>query len=214
MSTRLLLLSMPFLLALPAWSDEANVVEHHYEYEVRDIEALHIDASVGTVRIESAEGDTITVDLVIEAKSATGWIPFLGRDRDVSGMDLTSRVRGRELWLQFDENHVTTDWVVRLPALKALRVDLGVGVIEGELPHMPADIELGVGSVELSATASSVGRIDLDAGVGDTRIRGASGTDARSALVGSESSGRGEGEHRVRIDVGVGDVSLELLRAD
>ncbi|MEX1196904.1 MAG: hypothetical protein WEB57_03445 [Pseudohongiellaceae bacterium] len=57
-------------------------------------------------------------------------------------------------------------------------------------------------------------RVDLDAGVGDTRLRGASGTDARSALVGSESSGWGEGEHRVRIEVGVGDVSLYLRDVD
>lgn len=214
MTARLLLLSLLSVLPFPAWSDDADIVERHYEYDVSDIDELHIDASVGSVRMEPAIGNTVIVDLVIEAESATSWIPFLGRDRDVSGMELTHQVRGRELWLRFDENHVTTDWVVRLPVLKALRVDLGVGLIEGELPDMPADIDLGVGSVELSAAGTSVGRIDLDAGVGDTRIRGASGTEARSALVGSESSGWGEGDHRIRIEVGVGDVSLHVRGVD
>lgn len=204
------LLSLLFLLSVPALADASGKVERHYEFDVSDIRELHIEASVGSVRIEPAAGDTVTVDLVIEAESATSWIPFLGRDRDVSGMELEHRVRGRELWLHFDENHVTTDWVVRLPALEALRVDLGVGVIEGELPDMPADLDLGVGSVEVAAAAASVGRVDLDAGVGDTRIRGASGTDDRSALVGSESSGSGEGDHPIRISVGVGDVSLDI----
>ncbi|MGM0632337.1 MAG: hypothetical protein ACQETO_04095 [Pseudomonadota bacterium] len=210
MNTLRPLLSLLILLSVPALAGASAKEERHYEYDVSDIEALHIDASVGTIRIEPASGSTVTVDLVIEADSTASWIPFLGRDRDVSGMELTHRVRGRELRLHFDENHVTTDWVVRVPVLQTLRVDLGVGNIEGDLPRMPADIELGVGSVELSAAGAAVGRIDLDAGVGDTRIRGASGKDARSALVGSQSSGWGDGEHRIRIDVGVGDVSLSL----
>lgn len=214
MHTRYLLLSLLLVLVAPVSADTVSRVERHYEYDVTDIDELRVDASVGSIRIEPSSAGRISVDLVIKAKNGTSWIPFLGRDRDVSAMELTRRTRERQLWLRFDEDHVTSEWVVRLPALTDLRVDLGVGVIEGELPDMPADIELGVGSVELSVAVASAGEIALDAGVGDTSIRGASGTNSRSALVGSTFSGRGEGHHRIRIDVGVGDVSLELRGGD
>lgn len=202
--------SLLALLTATALADGSSRVERHYEFEVSDIRELQIDARVGSIRLEPTQDDVITVELVIEAESATGWIPFLGRDRDVSAMELEHRVRNNQLLLHFDENHVKTDWVVHLPALEQLRVDLGVGAIEGELPAMPAEVDLGVGSVELTASAAATGQIELDVGVGDTRIRGISGSESRNAIVGSESSAWGDGEHRIRIEVGVGDISLRL----
>jgi len=214
MTVRFILSSLLCLVAVPAIADTVSRVERHYEYDVTAIDELRIDASVGTIRIEPSETGLLTIELTLKAEQRGSWIPFAGRERDVSGMELTERRRGRQLLLGFDENRVSSDWVVRLPALTDLRVDLGVGVVEGELPDMPARIDVGVGSVDLLVSGASTGEIELDAGVGDTRIRGASGTDSRRALVGSASTGYGDGDHRIRIDVGVGDVSLELRNGD
>lgn len=212
MQARFYLILVLFLLASTALADSSESVERHYVYDVSQVDELRIDFRVGKLRIEPATGDSIEVDLRIKVENGGGWWPLtLFRSRpDLSGMELTSRSRGGHLWLSFDEKNVSTDWVLRLPTLADLRIKSGVGVIEGELPPMPADIDLGVGEIELSMPAGTAGLIDLSAGVGETRIRGGRDHESRRAVVSSEASALGEGEHRLRARVGVGEATVDL----
>lgn len=210
MNNRLLLLPLWFLLAAPAMAESPEAVERHYEYDITGVDELRIEFSVGTFRIEPSNGQKIVVDLTIKSEDSWSWLPFRRNTIDLTGMELSERRRGRELALHFDERNVSTEWVIRVPPLAALYIEAGVGTVEGELPAMPVRVDLGVGSVALSASRGSVGPVKLGVGVGDTTIRGAAGNDSRRAMVSSESSASGDGSHRVDIEVGVGDVSLDL----
>lgn len=200
------------LLASTALADPGDSVERHYVYDVSQVDELRIDFRVGKLRIEPATGDSVEVDLRIKAENGGGWwpLPFFRSRPDLSGMELKSRSRGRHLWLSFNEKNVRTDWVLRLPRMADLRIRSGVGVVQGELPSMPADIDLGVGEIELSLPAGTAGLIDLSAGVGETRIRGGRDNESRRAIVSSEASALGDGEHRLRARVGVGEVTVDL----
>jgi len=205
------LLASVTLLALTSTMATAQeqVVRHH-DFDTTQVDRLILDFRVGTIHLESSTSDRIEVELVIRQENSRR---LFRRSPDIQSMDLTHRSNQDTLRLSFDENNVRTDWIIRLPALAYLEIDAGVGTIDGDLPPGAVDINLGVGAVDLVAQRASTGAIDLDARVGDTSLSGLSdnkGGAERRALVSSTSSGHGRGDHRVRIRVGVGDVSLHL----
>lgn len=200
--TTLVLLAMTTALA----TAEEQVVRVH-QFDAAEFDSLHIDYRVGTLTLEESLNNMVEVELTIKDEHGKRWFT---RSPDLQSMDLASRSRGKQLRLVFSENKVITDWVVRVPALQNLNINAGVGVIQGDLPPAAADIDLGVGTIELVARRDSTGAVDLNSGVGETVIRGASSNERRSALVSSESSAHGDGLHMLNAKVGVGEVSVQL----
>ncbi len=211
MNTSIKLLASLTLLALTSAMAAAqeHVVRHH-EFDTTNVDRLILEFRVGTIQLETSTSDRIEVELTIKRENSRG---LFRRNPDIQSMDLSHRSSQNTLRLGFDESNVRSDWVIRLPAMAYLEIDGGVGTVEGNLPAGAVDINLGVGAADLVASLASTGAIDLDARVGDTSLSGLSGNEdntERRALVSSKSSGHGRGDHRVRINVGVGDVSLHL----
>ena len=71
--------------------------------------------------------------------------------------------------------------------------------------------EIGVGTIELQASKSSIGSVDLSAGIGDTGIKGGTDTDNHRAMVSSETTAFGDGAMSIRARAGVGEVRAELM---
>lgn len=192
-------------LAAPVAAQE-NVVRHH-TFDANDIDSLHLEYRVGTLTLESSNSDNIEIELTIKPERGTSWFR---RSPNLEDMDLRSRDRNNRLSIEFDEKNVNTDWVVRLPALQFLEIEIGVGTIKGYLPPAETEIDLGVGSIELVANRSTTGSINLSVGVGDTSILGSTDRESSRAFVSSESSGAGDGNQSITIEAGVGDIILSL----
>jgi hypothetical protein len=202
------ILAVLLLVALATMMAAANdSVERLHSFDASGIERLTVEHGVGSILLVPADGGNIEVELRIEPQQNGGWFR---RTPDVSDMDLESRMRGDRLTLSFKEKNVSSHWVIRLPALRELSMNTGVGEVSGRLPPMAATVHVGVGSVHLEAERATAGAIDLSAGVGDTRITGGAETEQRRAFVSSESSGRGDGENAIWIKVGVGDAAVQL----
>jgi len=182
-------------------------VTHVHRFDAAEFDSLRIDYRVGTLTLEESFSNTVEVELTIKDKEGKRWFT---RSPDLQNMDLSSRNPGQQLRLEFTEKSVTTDWLVRLPALQSININAGVGVIQGVLPAAAANIDLGVGTITLVARRSSTGTVDLNSGVGETVIRGASSNERRSALVSSESSAHGDGTFPLNANVGVGEVFIQL----
>jgi hypothetical protein len=185
---------------------EEQVTRAH-QFDASEFNSLRIDYRVGTLTLEESLNNMVEVELIIKDKEGKRWFT---RSPDLQNMDLNSRNRSEQLRLEFTEKNVTTDWVVRVPALQSLHINAGVGVIQGGLPAAVVDIDLGVGTIELAARRASTGAVDLNSGVGETVIRGISSNERRSALVSSESSAHGDGTYALNANVGVGEVSIQL----
>jgi DUF4097 and DUF4098 domain-containing protein YvlB len=186
--------------------DDEDYVVREYTFELTDIEEIEIHASVGQIDIVPIEGNEIHLVLEIEA-SEHGWFD---RKRDVSDVELESDVRGKRLVLRQTEDDTNTEWTVQMHAVARTSIEMGVGEIDAEFGATELDIDMGVGDVDVSLPESSTGDIDLAAGVGDVTLRGAQDVDDERAFVSQDVHGRGEGDMDARIDVGVGDVRLEL----
>jgi hypothetical protein len=191
-------------LALPALAEDSVVRE--YTFPLTDINEVEFQASVGSMRIVPIEANEIRLVLEIESRDR-GWF---NRARDVSRIELESRVRGDRLVLEQDEDDTETHWTVQMPAVARTTIHMGVGEIKGEFGATELDIDLGVGEVDITAPEASTGDIALSVGVGDASLRGASEVRRDQAFVSQDVDGRGEGTFDMRIDLGVGSIDVDL----
>jgi hypothetical protein len=179
-----------------------------HEYDYNNVDTLSISARVGTVIVEPSTSGKFEVELHISDENNPRWFR---RSPDTSRMDLNSVRRGNELRLNFDHKDVKTDWVVRVPELGRIDIELGVGTVEVLDLAAGINADVGVGTIEIRTPVDSAGVVDLSVGVGDTVINGGNNRNSRRALVSSESSAMGQGNNTVKARVGVGSIEVELL---
>jgi hypothetical protein len=183
-------------------------VSRYHEFDANGIETLRIDARVGTIAVEPSTSGKFEVELTITDEDSGGWF---SRTPDIDNMDLRSRQSGDQLRLSFNEDKVKGEWVIRVPSLEQLDVELGVGTIKVHMAQFGIVADVGVGTIELQANEADIGSVDLSVGVGDTHIKGGHNAESRRAMVSSESSASGDGALTIRARAGVGDVQAELI---
>lgn len=183
-------------------------VSRYHEFDAGEIDTLRIDARVGTIQVEPSSSGKFEVELIITDEDQGGWFR---RAPDLESMDLRSRQNGDQLRLSFNEDKVKGEWVIRVPALDQLDIELGVGTIKAYKAQFGIVADVGVGTIELQANESDIGSVDLSVGVGDTHIKGGHDTESRRAMVSSESSASGTGTLTINARAGVGKVEVELL---
>jgi hypothetical protein len=184
----------------------ADRVLRVHTFELDDIDEIEINNSIGSIDLRLVEGNEMRVEVDIESEGR-----FFRRGVDVDDIEVGVRMRGDKLTLTIDEDNIKADWYIELPAVSNIDIDMGVGEIDVEIGASELDIDLGVGEIDVIAPLASTGDIELSAGVGDTTILGASSSESSRSVVSSESEGNGEGELYIEAEVGVGDVTVELL---
>ncbi len=182
----------------------------NYSFELDGIDRIEIHGSVGEINVIHTDVKQVTVVLEITQQDHhDGWFDN-DEELDLEAVELDSDVRGSRLILRQTDEHLNIDWTVELPTVAETSVELGVGEIDGEFGATSLRAELGVGDIDISMPADAIGDIDLSAGVGDTRLRGADEEDVDRSFVSQSTRGRGRGNLDVDIEVGVGDASLDL----
>ncbi|MEX0739002.1 MAG: hypothetical protein WD071_06655 [Pseudohongiella sp.] len=182
-------------------------VTREHAFQGHDIGSLRLDISVGTVRVEPSDSDDIEVSLTISADDDR----WFRRTPDVDNMDLRSTQQGDRLRLSFKEKNVNTEWLVKVPNLDQVDIELGVGTVEVFMATFGMYVDVGVGTIDLQASASEIDTVDLSVGVGDTQVYGGEQTENQRAMVSSETSALGKGVHAIKARAGVGDVTAKLL---
>ena len=202
--------TLGFMLALigltfTAGAQAASSKRIQHSIDAEDFNHVDFEISVAELEIEVYDGDTVEID--IDLRADRDWWIF-GRG-DVDDVDLIIREDGDSLELILDEDDVEQDRRVRLPAHMAVSMEMGVGEIDIEGFSNNLALELGVGAVRVEVVDEDFDVIHLSTGVGDSNIRGFDrGSDNERNFVGADSFYRGEGEHEIVIEVGVGDASV------
>jgi hypothetical protein len=198
--------SIFFLLAFSISLASADETRTH-EFDASDVDTLRIDARVGMIIVEPSRSGKFEVELLISNEKKRRWF---SRTPDTSSMDLKSSQRGSQLRLSFDHKDVKTDWVVRVPDILQIEIELGVGTVETYGIAAAFITDVGVGTIDIRTPADSAGLVELSVGVGETAIRGGTSVNNRRSLVSSQASALGQGNSAIRAEVGVGSVEVTL----
>lgn len=195
-------------LGANAFASESEAT-HRYNYSLDDINEVSIDAGVGTLDVTHTDGTELRVELELVGKR--GFFGF--RKRDVSEIEVEERVRGDRLSLKLNEDdldHVEAHWRVELPSVARTHINLGVGKIDAEFGDTELILDVGVGAADISLARAFVGRVETAAGVGDVELIGAKDVVSTRAIVAEQSHGYGDGEQRMELNVGVGEIKVYL----
>ncbi len=196
------------------------------------IDVLSVDAGVGQVEVIAEQTDEIRWEVVLKPRRGGIFSSRKAGEEDVRSARLEAEVRRGELRLEVDtesrDRRFEERWTIHMPATIAFELDIGVGdvrvdglsggvVMDAGVGDVELDVaggrvrvEAGVGDVTVRAPAAAYGSAEASAGVGDASIRVRNRTTESGGFLGSEASWRGDGEHAVTVEVGVGDASILL----
>jgi hypothetical protein len=193
------------LAATTAMAEDVKVLEK--VIDIKSFNKLILEVPVGEINVKVAKGSDIS--WVVELEPDEDW---LGRSSDLSDAEISVRDDGSTLKLKVDledDDDVQQSWTVTMPAAMAVSLNLGVGSVEIDDLASDINVDLGVGEIDIDVDTSLFDSIKLDAGVGDTSIKGGKGRYERDqVLVTSSSQLHGSGKKALEANVGVGDIEV------
>jgi hypothetical protein len=193
------------LSATAVMADDVKVLEK--TIDAKSFSTLVVEVPVGEIKVQLSKGSEIS--LVVELEPDEDW---LGRSSDLSDAEVSIRDDGSSLKLKVDledDDDVEQTWTVTVPAAMAVALNLGIGSVEVDDLISDINVDVGVGEIDIDVDTSLFDSIKLDAGVGDTSIKGGKGRYERDqVLVTSSSQLHGEGKKQLEANVGVGDIEV------
>ncbi|CAB0149774.1 hypothetical protein PSI9734_00354 [Pseudidiomarina piscicola] len=193
-------------LSLP-FATTANAHERTIDatYNVTSATELSIESGVGTVTFERHEGSTLEVELQISESD----VSFFD-DANIEQVELVAKQTGNRLDLRVPEqDNIQLDWLIRLPQIAAIDLELGVGEISGRLDAADMDVELGVGAIELEIVGD-IADVKTDVGIGDVKISGGDSSSNERYFISASGEAKGQGRARLNMDVGIGEIRIEI----
>lgn len=166
---------------------------------------IKIEVPVGSLTIETYDGDDIIVEIEIK-ESDNDW--FSSPDLDDAELDIDKS--DKSVHLEVDMEDVVQKWEMKIPKDAHLDIDLGVGEVEIEDFEGDAKIDVGVGEVDINLSGDNYREIDLESGVGGVDLDGFSRVDRERKLVSESVEWTGKGDYELNIDVGVGEVDVDV----
>lgn len=186
----------------------AEEVREH-EFDANGLDSLRMDVNVGSITISNGDEDTIKIYLTLDNDGDDSWFSFSSKDSAIdSSIDLESNIRGKTLYLRFDEENIKSTWDIEVPAHFATEVDMAVGAVEISGLQGDQEVDVAVGSVSIRQVESSIAEVELESNVGDTSISGMSADNDRVALIGSTSYALGDGKSYIEVTVNVGEANV------
>lgn len=202
----LFLIASVTALSLP-FASTANAHERTFNatYKVDSTTRIDLESGVGTVKFERTTGNELEVVLIAEEGDSTFF-----NDGNLDAVELTAEQSGNTLRLRVAEQEdIELNWVLRMPQVAEVDLDLGVGEVSGEMDAADLSIDLGVGAVDL-AIYGAVADVKTDVGIGEVKIRGGDHTSNERHFISASGRASGKGDARINIDAGIGEVEITL----
>lgn len=195
------------LMSLPFTADAAEQEKiMNAEYTVSTTTEVEFDSGVGQITFERTEGNV----MLVSVRAYKDNDAVFDKDGNVEAAQLSARQSGDRLILEVKEQDgIQLDWVIKLPQVASIETDLGVGEISGELWVSDINIDIGVGEVDLDIFGDYAS-IKSDVGVGDSKIRGIGQIENNRFLMTANSRASSNGDAKISIDAGVGDVNIRI----
>jgi hypothetical protein len=226
------LIALALAFASTASASDERVMER--TVSAAGVRELAVKGHVGTIEISTTTSDHVVLRLRLKAKEHGGWL-FSRRKGDPQRAELRHEMRGDVLAFDIgydgDRDGIQEQWNFQVPARLAARLHLSVGDIDvrglaggltlkvnvgdirADIPEGSVTAEVNVGDIQVSTASRSLGRVRLEASVGDTRIDGAGSSAVRRKRgygPGDSASLDSDGRDRIRLEVNVGDATLRI----
>ncbi len=229
MRTAFLTLLLTAVTALPAAAGSRTLSA---SVAAGQLTRVALKAGVGEVHVSGSDSDEIAVSVVLTPRRGGLFSSLKRGEAEVAAATLVQDVDGDELSLHVsgpsDDRRFEEDWTIHLPERLLVQVELGVGdatlrqiaggvelhlgVGDGRIDASGGDVtgEVGVGDLTVRGPASAYGPVTGSSGVGDATIQAAGRTLSGGGLVGKSAEWRGPGSAAMKLESGVGDVTVTL----
>ena len=208
-----LLLSIPWMLLTVSGVAADGLGELTKTFETQAGQKVRLQLPVADLRLDVADGNQVQADLLVSCRWQQECADLLSEIELVSSSTAQRFVVELKGISQWQSARVEVEGTLIVPRSADLELEIGVGDIKVRGVEKDLRIDMGVGKVKIWQPAETAKDISLEVKVGEAAILGAAEgvSDRRSFLVGSEVFwDQGQGEARVEVDVGVGEVSLWL----
>jgi hypothetical protein len=176
------------------------------------LQALHVNFTVGKLRVEGTDAKDVTVRLLVHCKGGRSKCDELTRD-----VTLDAHTRGDRLDLDieghslFDSDDYWIEGVIELPRRMRLDIEMPVGEVEIDGMANDVDLRLKVGEVMLGMSEDAVSRIEAGVTIGEASLDKSDGRQQVEGLFTSKLRwNEGKGRARVNVELGVGELNMRL----
>ena len=181
-----------------------------------DARTVRLDLPVGEIEVRGDGAGELRAELEVRCKphhDCGNRLEDVHLDTHRRGSELRFSVRGYPRLLRSDGMEVRG--LVHVPASAALDIDMSVGELRLSGLDLRNDvhIDMGVGEVRVALPEDRLRRVKLGSGIGDASLRTRSEhlEASSSLLIGAKLDWqRGTGESTLDVDLGIGEVSVEL----
>jgi hypothetical protein len=192
-----------FLFASTTHADNTKLINQSFASD--DFEKLKLELTVGQLDIEVWDEDRVEVS--IELRAERSWLTL--RRRNLDGIELSVEENGDELYLGIDEKKLEQEWSLKVPAKLAMEIEMGVGSVDINGLQNSLALELEVGEVSINTVDVDFRTIEASVGVGDAALRGfGPSAENERSFVSADAYYEGEGEYQIKVELGVGEVSI------
>ncbi len=175
--------------------------------------SVKIDFSVGEMRVEGDDGETVRVLVRVHCKSGS-YADCSERARKIV---IDEHVGGGAMTIGFEgvpKNHsrgMNVEVRLLVPRTLATHAEMGVGRLEMTGLAGNIDVNLGVGDLDLRAEQRDFRSVNASAGVGDATVDARGGRTRGVGFVGHTANwDEGQGRSEITAKVGVGKVAVRL----
>ena len=210
----------------------------HETFDLAPGQQVALDFPIGSLEVEGWDGSEVKVEVEArcrrDSRRCERRLEELELRSKSSSRRLALEVDADGSWRGTD---MELEAVVRVPRRAPRSIDMGIGELRAEplgeipdsadrrlaeidiedivLPRKSGNdvrIEMGIGEVEVRMAEAAVGSVSLDAGIGESRLDGPSARveERRKLLIGSELSWDGDGRARIDVELGIGEISVDL----
>lgn len=165
---------------------------------------LHLDIPVGEIELTTHDSNEISVEVRVKPQN-DGWFS----DEDVSEAKFKHRQEDGHVYLEIDQEKSVQEWIIAIPKNASIDLDVGVGEVNLDDVNANVFVDVGVGEVDVELTDNNYAMIHLDTGVGDVDLDGFKNAKWDKGMVSGSVRWNGDGEHKINIDVGVGEIEVD-----
>ena len=205
------LLATACLIAPHANAATVRTLEEELRLETGEI--LDLDLPVGELKLRGTSDSKAEIVVEIECKRSRRRC-----ERAAEDLELRTRKRGDNLLVELDgwptwgTSGLSVTVTVNVPDGHPVIIDMGVGKVDVRGLKFDLTIDLGIGDVEVEMDAEFVHSVILDSGIGRSSVafEGQRIAGKRSFLGDKVRWSEGEGNARIRIDLGIGAIDVDL----
>lgn len=201
-----------FLASAAVAADRQPVETLTQEVEVGEATNLTVQFPVGNLALTATGGDKVQAHVGILCAQPTS--SACRRVVEKTKIKLTRSGKGLVLkvegWPKTKGDEIELDGKIEIPRAMNVLAEVEVGDFSAQGFEGNLDIDVEVGEATVEAKAGDIGKVLLDAGVGDVLLK-VDGTEVEGdGLVGQDLKWTGKGKALISIDVNVGDIVVTL----